>query len=254
MRQAIEVGFETNLLVPTPSDKVKITLEKAVEFMVNTKDRSHGIDHIYHLLKSANRFFRRVGNIFPINKEILLLAIYWHDVWKSQNTPAPWNYMFHQLYEGWGSMFMFKKYARIVGLSSGINRAVSYAIQKHSAFQLRPAKTLEAQLLWDIDTLDVWNVQRVQSLFKNLKWTNISILDSYLLYMKNIGFHLNFEWTKNEVKNRKRFFFEAMAKFRESLANGNQPPEPLFTQSHAFSSKLYNLRSMQNLPEFDEKS
>jgi hypothetical protein len=149
---------------------------------------------------------------------------------------------------------MFKKYARVVGLSPRITRAVSYAIRKHSAVQLRPAKTLEAQLLWDIDTMDVWNVQRVQTLFKNLKWANIAIFDSYIFYMKKKGFHLNFEWTKNEVKKKKPLFFEAMAKFRESLENRSKKPQPLFAQPQAISTNLSNFRSVSTLHEFEDNS
>ncbi|HSJ87059.1 MAG TPA: hypothetical protein VK909_07605 [Anaerolineales bacterium] len=253
-RPILENGFENNILVPTLSPKIQRMLDKAVEFMSNTKDHSHGMEHINHLLRNANRFFKATGDTFDIDKEILLLALYWHDVWKSQNKPAPRNYLFQQLYEGWGSMLMFKKYAKVVGLPQQMIRAVSYAIRKHSAVQLRPAKTLEAQLLWDMDMLDLWNVQRVQSVFRNLKWINIPIFDSYILYMQKIGVHFNFEWTKNEVKKRKPFFFEAMSQFRESLVNGNQKPETFLAQPKAVSASLYNFRSRQSLPNFDDKS
>ncbi len=150
-------------------------------------------------------------------------------------------------------MFMFKKYASAVCLSPRITHAVSYAIRKHSAVQIRQAETLEAQLLWDIDTLDVWNVQRVQSLFKNLKWTNISIFDSYILYMKNVGFHLNFGWTRNEVKRKKPLFLETMSQFRESLMNGNKKPETFFMQPKVMSSNLYS-RSIHSLRDLGHKS
>jgi hypothetical protein len=146
------------------------------------------------------------------------------------------NYLFQQLYEGWGSALMFRKCARPAGLSSDLTRAVSYAIRKHSAIQFRPVKTLEAQLLWDIDTLDLWNTKRTKALFRNLRWANISLLDSYLLYMKKVGPHLNFEWTRNEVSRIKPLFFKEMTKFRESLMHGNKS-QPLFMQTKAVSTK-----------------
>ncbi len=148
----LENGVETNIFVRTPSQKIKTMLDKAADFMTNTKDPSHGIDHVNNLLKDTNRFFKSTGNKFDIDKEILLLALYWHDVWKSQNKPTVGNYLFHQLFEGLGSVFMFKKYAKVIGLSPSITRPVSYAIWQHSAVQIRTAKTLEAQLLWDVDT------------------------------------------------------------------------------------------------------
>ena len=232
LRPVFENGFETHHLVPAPSPVIKVMLDKAAEFMLHTKDLNHGMEHVNSLLRSANQFFRATGDRFSIDREVLLLALYWHDVWKSQNKPTPRNYLFHQFYEGLGSMFLFRKHARLAGLSPELIQGVSYAIRKHSAFQIRPAKTLEAQLLWDVDTLDVWNVQRVQAIFKNLKWTNLAFFDSYILYMKNKGFHLNFEWTKNEVKKRKHLFFVAMAQFRERLVNTKKSPEPLLVKSN----------------------
>jgi hypothetical protein len=234
-------GTETKLFDRTASEKVKALLDRAVEFMTHAKDPSHGIDHLNSMLKDADRFFKSMGDRFDIDQEILLLSLYWHDVWKSQNKPTMGNYLFQQLYEGWGSMLMFKKCARIVDLSSHITSAVSYAIRKHSAFQFRAAKTLEAQLLWDIDTLDLWNSKRTKALFRNLRWANISLLDSYLMYMKKVGFPLNFEWTRNEVIKIQPLFFKDMSRFRESLMNGYKS-RPLFMQTKAVSTK-WNLNN-----------
>src|SRR5512142_2368370 len=128
-----ESRVETTTFVPIQSENIKAMLDKAEEFMTNAKDPSHGIEHLNNLLKEANRFFRSAGDAFKIDKEVLVLALYWHDVWKSQHKPMAWNYLFHQLYEGWGSMFMFRKYAKMAGLPSTITHAVSYAIRKHSA-------------------------------------------------------------------------------------------------------------------------
>jgi hypothetical protein len=236
-----ECGVETNPYGRTPSEKIKALLDKATEFMAHTKDPSHGIDHLNKMLKDADRFFQSMGDRFAIDKEILLLSIYWHDVWKSQHKPGMGNYLFQQLYEGWGSMLMFRKWARVVDLSSNVTRAVSYAIRRHSAIPLRPAKTLEAQLLWDIDTLDLWNSKRTKVLFKDLSWANISLLDSYLLYMKKVGFPLHFEWTRNEVNRIKPSFFREMLKFRESLIDGSQS-QPLVMQTKPVSTK-WNLNN-----------
>jgi len=253
LKPIVKTRLETNLFVPTLSHEIQIMLDKAVDFMTNTKDLSHGIDHIDNLLKSANRFFKSTGDRFAIDKEILLLALYWHDVWKSQNIPTPANYLFHQWYEGLGSMLMFKKQARTAGVSPRISRAVSYAIRKHSLVQFRPAKTLEAQLLWDLDMLDFWNLQRVQAFFKNFTWANIAIFDSYILYMRKVGFPLNFEWTKNEVKKRKAFFFDAMAQFRESLLKGNITSEAGLVQSPTVYTSLYAFRSLRGLRDSEDK-
>jgi hypothetical protein len=218
---ALKNGMNPGLDLQITSQKIKTMLEKAVEFMAHTKDPSHGMDHINHLLEETNRFFRSTGDKFDVDREVLLLALYWHDVWKSQNKPNWRNYLFLQLYEGLGSMFMFKKYARPLDLSPEMIRSVSYAIRKHSAIQGVRARTLEAQLLWDMDTLDAWNIQRTRTAIGNLGQFHIPAFDSYIQYMKRAGFHLYFEWTRNEVRKLAPMFFEEMSKFRETLVNRN---------------------------------
>jgi hypothetical protein len=218
---ALKNGVHPGIDVRVSSQKIKFLLDKAVDFMSNSKDPGHGMEHINNLLQQTNRFFKSTGNKFKIDREILFLALYSHDVWKSQVKPSWGNYLFLQLYEGLGSMFMFKTHASTVGLPPEMIRSVSYAIRKHSAIQGLPAKTLEAQLLWDLDTLDTWNTKRTRTAFRNLGRANISAFDTYIRYMKRAGFSLYFEWTRNEVKKRAPLFFEEMAKFRESLLNRN---------------------------------
>ncbi len=219
---ALKKGLNPSIDIQASSQKIKIMLDKAVEFMTNSKDASHGMEHINSLLRETNQFFKSTENKFAIDQDILLLALYWHDVWKSQIKPSWGNYLFLQLYDGLGSMLMFKKYARAVSLSPEIIRSVSYAIRKHSTFQGLPRRTLEAKLLWDVDTLDIWNSQRTQTVFQDLGSFNITAFDSYIRYMKRTGFRLYFEWTRNEVRKIAPSFFDEMSKFRESLVNGKR--------------------------------
>jgi|WetSurMetagenome_2_1015567.scaffolds.fasta_scaffold243516_2 hypothetical protein len=218
---ALKNGVSHSIDLGISSQKIRILLDKAVEFMSNSKDPDHGVEHINNLLGETDQFFKSTGNKFKIDKEILVLAVYWHDVWKSRIKPSRGNYLFLQLYDGLGSMFMFKTYARSVDLAPETIQSVSYAIRKHSAIQGLRAKTLEAQLLWDVDTLDAWNMQRTRNAFRNLGRIHISAFDSYMRYMKRVGFQLYFEWTRNEVKKIAPLFFDEMAKFRESLLKGN---------------------------------
>ncbi len=214
---ALKNGVNPGLDIRTSSQKIKLMLDKAVEFMTSTKDPGHGMAHIQNLVHETDRFFQYTGNRFDINRDVLLLALYWHDVWKSQIQPNWRNFLFLQLYDGLGSMFMFKSYARSLELAPETIRSVSYAIRKHSAIQGVRAKTLEAQLLWDVDTLDLWNIQRVRTTFRNLGRIHMSAFDTYIRYMKRTGSRLYFEWTRNEVKRLAPLFFEEMSKFRESL-------------------------------------
>jgi hypothetical protein len=218
---ALKNGWNPGVEVRPSSQKIKTLLDQAVEFMRNSKDPGHGLDHISNLLKETDRFFKSTGNEFKIDREILVLSLYWHDVWKSQIKPNWRNYLFLQLYEGLGSMFMFKTYARSVDLPLETIRSVSYAIRKHSAVQGLRAKTLEAQLLWDVDTLDIWNTQRTRAALQNMGRVHIPAFDAYIRYVKKAGSRLYFDWTRNEVSRIAPMFFEEMSKFRESLVNGH---------------------------------
>jgi hypothetical protein len=218
LKHGVSPGFD----VQDPSQKIKFLLDKAVEFMTNSKDPGHGLDHIGNLLEETDRFFRSTGSRFKIDREILVLSLYWHDVWKSQIRPNWRNYLFLQLYEGLGSMFMFKRYARRVDLAPEVIRSVSYAIRKHSAVQGLRAKTLEAQLLWDVDTLDIWNTQRTRAALQNMGRVHISAFDAYIRYVKMAGSRFYFEWSRNEVRKMAPFFLEEMSKLRESLVNSKR--------------------------------
>lgn len=215
LKHGVSPGFD----VQDPSQKIKFLLDKAVEFMTNSKDPGHGLDHIGNLLEETDRFFRSTGSRFKIDREILVLSLYWHDVWKSQIRPNWKNYLFLQLYEGLGSMFMFKTYASRVDLAPEVIRSVSYAIRKHSAVQGLRARTLEAQLLWDLDTLDIWNTQRTRASLQNMGRVHISAFDAYIRYVKMAGSRLYFDWSRNEVRKIAPFFLEEMSKLRESLLN-----------------------------------
>jgi hypothetical protein len=219
---ALKNGLNPAIDMRISSQKFRILLDKAVEFMTSTQDPSHNMEHINNLLQLTSRFFKSTGNTFNIDREVLLLALYWHDVWKSQIKPNWGNYLFLQLYEGLGSMFMFRTYASKIDLAPETIRSVSYAIRKHSAVQGVRARTLEAQLLWDVDTLDIWNLQRTRTALQDLGRVPVSALDAYIRYVKKADSHLYFEWTRNEVRKLAPQFFEEMSKFRESLMKRNR--------------------------------
>ncbi len=218
----LKSGWNPGFEIPNSSQKIKVLLDKAMEFMAKTKDPSHGVEHINNILQETNRFIKSTGNKFDFDRDVLVLALYWHDVWKSQIKPNWRNYLFLQLYEGLGSMFMFKAEAYAVGLPPTTIQSVSYAIRKHSAVQGLRAKTLEAQLLWDMDTLEIWNLQRTRAGLQNLGRIHISAFDAYVRYVKRAGSRLYFEWTRNEVRKIAPLFLEEMSKIRESLVNAKQ--------------------------------
>jgi hypothetical protein len=106
-----------------------------------------------------------------------------------------------------------------VDLAPEMTRSVSYAIRKHSAVQGLRAKTLEAQLLWDVDTLDIWNMQRTRGALQSMGRIHLSAFDAYVRYVKSAGFRLYFDWSRNEVSKIAPLFLEEMSKLREGMVN-----------------------------------
>ncbi len=211
--------MEINNLIGVPTKKTKIMIDKALDIMSKTNDPAHNLGHIERLLKKTNRFIRESANNYKVDREIILLSICWHDVWKVQRRPTMVSFFYHQWYEGIGSMIMFQKQAKFVGIPQDIVDKVSYAIRKHSFFQILPTRSIEAKLLRDVDTLDRWNPARTKVILKNIDKTNIYILDLYLFFMRHIGFRFNFDWSKNEVDKIKPLFFKEMSEFKANFEN-----------------------------------
>lgn len=87
----------------------------------------------------------------------------WHDVWKSQRLAKnSLVLLHHQWMDGLGSVQLFKEAAKVAKLSSELTAQVSYAIRKHAQFQFTPVKTLEAQVLRDLDNLDLFSPERLK--------------------------------------------------------------------------------------------
>jgi len=189
--------------------------------MKKSKDFNHNQDHIFRIIEDFDLMLREnleIKNKF--NLEVVLLAICWHDVWKSQYSfnLNPVVFLLMWFYEGWGSFFLFTKAAKKAGLSKEIIKPVQYSIRKHSTIQVFANKTIESRILKDLDNLEEWSLARLAALVKYyLSEKKVKTLLFKLLWLyydfamlplqKN---HYYFAWANNEFKKRRLSFMEEM--------------------------------------------
>lgn len=177
----------------------------------------HDQGHIFRLLDNLDQLLEKERILVEdkIDWPALILAICWHDVWRAEKRPYHLLTWFVQgLWEGVGSMRLFQKQARRLGLPQRIVSTTSYAIRKHSGLQFLPRQTTEAKILADIDALDEWSLEKLKSLKKyylDPKRINPAVLhfakfyfDRIMMRMKEDRF--NYCWSRNEFKVRRKAY------------------------------------------------
>jgi hypothetical protein len=143
---------------------------QAASIMASSVDPFHDCSHISRMLDSLNEFmgtdeFRKIAG--RVDLKTLLLAILWHDCWRAaKDVKRPLSLFWLTLYEGIGAGRYFANAARDAGIEKALRLKVSYAIRKHSRFQVLPIVTLEAKILRMVDALDMFNPDRANLLKK----------------------------------------------------------------------------------------
>jgi hypothetical protein len=150
----------------TPSARQLCT--EAWALMAKSSDPLHNEDHLYNVFKDLNDWLLAEPSLKKrINWSVLLTAVCWHDTWKAQHfAQTPISVVWAQWYEGLGSVKLFRAFAKQKHIDEEFQRQVCYAIRKHSLIQFMSHQTLEAQLLWDLDALDLWDIRRTKILHK----------------------------------------------------------------------------------------
>jgi hypothetical protein len=143
---------------------------QAIDIMRNSVDPFHDCSHISRMLESLEEFMRTdefQQSAGQVDLKTLLLAILWHDCWRAaKDAKRPLSLFWLTLYEGIGASRYFARAAREAGLKETLRRNVSYAIRKHSRFQVLPIVTLEAKILRMVDALDMFHPERANLLQK----------------------------------------------------------------------------------------
>ncbi|MCA9369906.1 hypothetical protein KC686_01995 [Candidatus Woesebacteria bacterium] len=134
--------------------------------MRRSKDPLHMLEHTHSLLTNLDWLYTRRPELRErVNHTVLLLAISWHDVWRStKKFGSLIDIIVAFVWDGRGSSRLFQRYARQYQLDEEVLAQVSYAIGKHDSFHLRGRKTLESRILKDIDEMEVFDVRRFVAL------------------------------------------------------------------------------------------
>ena len=95
---------------------------KAQEILDKKNDMAHGQIHTASLLERLDRFMRDNPDLaHKIDLNVLVCAIVWHDIWRSQREPRNWlDLLYNELNDGLGSAKIFCKFAKIIKLEKSL--------------------------------------------------------------------------------------------------------------------------------------
>lgn len=181
-------------------------------------DDLHDFGHVERMVTDLKKLLGREERLKKkLDMEVLFLSIAWHDCWKAKRDPRnPLSLWWSNFYEGWGSKKIFKKEAKRAGLDKRKMRKINEAIVKHTWFWKKAKRDWEAKVLWDMDNLDVWTVERVipkkNHIFEG-RWGKKDrfFVRAVLFWVQNFLMtrsekYLYFKWSKGEFSKRKEKF------------------------------------------------
>jgi len=205
---------------------VKKACYYAVNLMNLGTDIFHSGSHVNSILDNLDKFLDENKEISEseIDFAVLLLAICWHDVWRSGKTQKGVRTLLYQeLYEGIGSMRVLGKNSEALKLDDQVVKKAKYAIRKHTRFQLFSHKTLESKLLFDMDTLENWSIDRIDRAF--VKFGGIDNVPPFLFRVGKFFFEhmmlnrssnkLFFTWSRKEYEERRAVFLSELIKLAQ---------------------------------------
>lgn len=197
----------------------RLLVDFASDIMKESIDPVHNFEHVNAVLRNYRAFMKNSREIESIDEDVMMLSIYWHDVWKSKRLSKNMiGYLYDQFFDGLGSAAMFRKQAKKYNLPLDLIKKVSYTIKKHASLQVLPKLTKESKILWDMDELELFSYERFKKTIKQYSFLNEK---TALIYLKTIDegdFYFN--WSKNEYRRRKKEFFrKVVAKGLEPLAS-----------------------------------
>lgn len=199
--------------------------KEGLKLMQKSVDPLHKEDHIFRILDSLNSLLKYSPKIKKtINFEILIPAICWHDIWKSQKFYTTKSaFLYGTFFDGLGSARLFRKAAKKLLIDKKLIRLIAYAIRKHSPVQLLPHNTTTARILKELDLLDEWSQERLITIEKT--YLKSGILSPRLLRVINFYFNhymikshesaFCFSWTQNEFERRKEDYISQVQKLTE---------------------------------------
>lgn len=156
----------------------------AIKMMTASVDPNHDQEHVFAILSDLNYFLEQTDELVKahINLKALVIAICWHDTWKSTrpNTLNLFKFIYEQYWDGRGSYHKFLTYIASQPADElpppEELELIAYIIKHHARFDfffprwfrryvLAP-RLAEARIMRDIDSLEGWNIKRLQHLEK----------------------------------------------------------------------------------------
>lgn len=210
---------------------------RAMEMMKKSRDVLHDINHIQRMVDFLDGFINSNENqkfSSQIDFDVLLSSIAWHDTWKYRKHPIRWYLLNFNNWEEKGASRWFEKAARQLSLDSQYMSRIAHELRNHGdETVVRPHKgSLEGKLLWDLDTLDIASLERLEAgrkrYLEELKPTRFKLF-LFELAKKRILDKLDenllcFDWSKKkfvELWPKQRQSIEESVKEYKNLLRGN---------------------------------
>ena len=189
---------------------------EGLKLMSQSLDPLHNLAHIERILDNLDRFINESREVKwkKVNFDVLLLAICWHDIWKSQRLATSGKKLvYYHLAEGLGSMRFFSRNSHSWNISPQTVKKAKLAIRKHSALQFLPTRNLEAKILKDMDKLEEWSIDRIRLVlgqiedFKHISPRILTVFKFYtqrwMVFFSNKSY---FIWTRLQIINMRAEF------------------------------------------------
>lgn len=131
--------------------------------MKSGKDPMHNHKHVDELVADLIEQIDKGFKIKSEELENLLIAFFWHDVWKSTVVAkGRWSFMVQQWLDGSGSAYVFQIYGSKFSKTLGHKRfhQIYTAIYQHSSMQILPRTSQLSQLLHYFDEIQMLNPHR----------------------------------------------------------------------------------------------
>lgn len=151
------------------SDDSLALIEKACGILETEPQSINGASHSLNLLSYFDELISQNPDLASkFNQEVILVAIFWHDIWKVQNQPKGfWGSALGVFLEGIYASRLFVSKAQEAGFDEKLTKQIAYVIRKHAAFECNRL-TPESRIFHDIDQKDSENPERKAKLDQNL--------------------------------------------------------------------------------------
>lgn len=180
----------------------EVLILEALNRLSKSGDRINGLPHTLRILRNLKKLFDQSPELRKnVNEEALVVACFFHDLWKVEMQKSGFLSSIHGLiFEGKLSSELFIERAEEWGYSQELTKLVQYVIREHSSFNFYHS-TLESKIFHDLDQLDSDDKERKALLNKKLRGK----------------FLMRLLYTIQELIPKKYYLPQVVKKIKESL-------------------------------------